>query len=62
METDKQYLSQVTKNDMKEIAEAANAYAGAGIDIQRNPDGMEISIDRSQFTRWVKVIMNGGTI
>ena len=62
MEANKAYITEVSKTDLKEIASAANAYPGDGIDIQRRDDGMCISIDRSQLTRWVKTIINGGSI
>lgn len=62
MEPNKQYITQITSRDLKEIAEAANAHPGDGIEIERTENGMLIRIDRGQFERWVKTIINGGNI
>ena len=62
MNANKKYLSDITKKDLEEIAAAANAHGGDGIDVVPTNDGLEISIDRGQFTRWVKTIMSGGNI
>lgn len=62
MDANKSHITEITKKDLEEIAGAANMYPGDGIDISRNQDGYEIKIDRDQLTRWVKTIMNGGTI
>lgn len=62
MNADKQYITQLSRQDLKEIYEVVNIHAADGIDIKRKPDGLEVSIDRSQLTRWVKTIINGGTI
>ena len=62
MDANKKYLSDITKKDLEEIAAAANAHGGDGIDVVPTNDGLEISIDRGQFTRWVKTIMSGGNI
>lgn len=62
MEPNKQYITQITTRDLKEIASAANAYAGDGIEVERTESGMLIRIDRGQLERWVKTIINGGNI
>lgn len=62
MDKDKAYITEISKADLREIAAAANTFAGDGIDVTRTDEGLMISIDRSQFTRWVKTIMNGGNI
>ena len=62
MEPNKQYITQINTRDLKEIASAANAYSGDGIEIERTENGMLIRIDRGQFERWVKTIINGGNI
>lgn len=62
MDRKKEYITQITKSDLEEMADAANTYSGDGIDVDHTPDGLMISIDRSQLTRWVKTIINGGTI
>lgn len=62
MDSRKRYITQLTVKDMAELAAAANAHGGEGIDVIPTADGLEISIDRSKFTRWVKTIINGGAI
>ena len=62
MKADKKYLTQVTRQDLSEMADAANSYGGDGIDVKRTQDGLEISIDKAQFTRWVRILMNGGKL
>ena len=62
MDCEKRYITEITRRDLKEIAMATNAHGGDGIDVTPGEDGLEISIDRGQLTRWVKTIVNGGTI
>lgn len=62
MDKNKRYITQLSGTDMREIADAANIHAADGIDIVRTPEGLEVSIDRDQLTRWVKTIINGGNI
>lgn len=62
MDKNKRYITQLSGTDMREIADAANIHAADGIDIVRTPEGLEVSIDRAQLTRWVKTIINGGNI
>ena len=62
MKADKRYITQITKQDLKEIADAANSYGGDGIDVKPTANGLEISIDKEQFSRWVRVIMQGGKL
>ena len=62
MDANKRHITDITRRDLEEIAAAANAHGGDGIDVTPSNDGLEISIDRGQFTRWVKTIMNGGAI
>lgn len=62
MDPNKKYITQITKHDLKELADVANVYPGDGIDISRNEDGLMISVDRSQLTRWIKTIVAGGNI
>ncbi len=62
MDANKKHITDITRRDLKEIADAANSYGGDGIDVVHTNDGLEISIDRGQFTRWVKTIMSGGNI
>lgn len=62
MDADKKHITDITRRDLKEIADAANSYGGDGIDVVRTNDGLRVSVDRDQLTRWVKTIMNGGNI
>lgn len=62
MDANKRHITDITRRDIKEIADAANAYGGDGIDVERTNDGLKVSVDRGQLTRWVKTIMNGGNI
>lgn len=62
MDANKRHITDITRRDLNEIADAANAYGGDGIDVERTNDGLKVSVDRGQLTRWVKTIMNGGNI
>lgn len=62
MDKNKRHITEITRRDIEEIADAANMQPGVGIDIQRTADGLEISIDRGQLARWVKTIIQGGNI
>lgn len=62
MNADKKHITDITRRDLQEIAAAANSYGGDGIDVDRTNDGLRVSVDRDQLTRWVKTIMNGGNI
>ena len=41
MTADKQHITQITKQDLREIADAANSYGGDGINVNRTGDGLE---------------------
>ena len=62
MKPDKKYLTQITSQDLREIADAANAFGGDGINVQRTQDGLEISIDKEQLSRWIRVVVQGGKL
>ena len=62
MDANKKHITDITRRDLEEIADAANAYGGDGIDVERTNDGLKVSVDRGQLTRWIKTIMNGGNI
>ena len=62
MTADKQHITQITKQDLREIADAANSYGGDGINVNRTGDGLEISIDKEQLSRWVRVLIRGGKL
>ena len=62
MDGDKKYITQLSAQDLKEIAMAANTHSGEGIDVIPTSEGLEISIDRAWLTRCVRKIMNGEPI
>ena len=62
MDPNKSHITEITRRDLEEIAETVNMRSGDGIEISRRGEGIEISIDRSQFARWVKTIVNEGNI
>lgn len=62
MRPDKKYIVQVTGKDMREIADAANAHGGEGVIVDRTQDGLEISIDKVQLTRWIRIVIAGGVL
>ena len=62
MDANKKHITDITRRDLEEIADAANSYGGDGIDVERTNDGLRVSVDRGQLTRWVKTIMYGGNI
>ncbi len=62
MDAQKRHITEITRRDLEEIAAAANAFGGDGIDVIPTVNGLSIEIDRDQFTRWVKTIINGGNI
>ena len=62
MDRNKRYITQITRADLRDIADAANAYGGDGIDVHKTQNGLMVEIDRNQLTRWVKTIINGGHI
>lgn len=62
MKSDKKYLTQITRQDLQEIADAANSFGGDGINVQRTQNGLEISIDKEQLSRWIRVVVRGGKL
>lgn len=62
MDSNKTYVTQISKKDLEEIADVCNIHAGIGIEITRTDQGLEVSVDRDQLTRWVRKILQGGSI
>lgn len=62
MDGSKNYVFQLTKDDIKKISEVVNVQPGSGIDLQRNNGRLEISIDRQQLRMWVQAIIRGSEI
>lgn len=59
MDANKSYVTQITKNDLKEMADAANTHAGEGIVVTPTKDGLEISIDRQYLKMCIKACIAG---
>lgn len=62
MDADKTHITNITKQDLREIAAAANAYGGEGIDVKLTADGLEISIDKNQLAYWIKYVVAGNSL
>ena len=62
MDKNKQYITEISKSDMEQLADAANLYAGEGIDVERTSTGLEISIDRQKLRRWIQMVIEGKSI
>ena len=62
MNANKKYITEITRTDLREIADAANAYGGNGIDVHRTGQGLKIEIDRQQLVRWIKAVVAGRNI
>lgn len=59
MDSNKSYLTQLNKQDLKELADVANIHAGEGIDLVRGSDGIEISIDRQYLKSCFRAFLDG---
>lgn len=55
MKADKEYITQVTAGDLREIAQAANLRPGIGIYVKRNGDALEVGISQEAFKRMVYI-------
>ncbi len=53
MSPDKEYVTQITKNDLREIAAVTNMKAGDGIELVPDPSGVTIRVDKEQLKRWM---------
>jgi len=62
MKADKQYITQITSEDLKEIAEAANIHGSDGIILSKDGDGLAVSIDKQALRMWVNEIIKGKEI
>jgi len=62
MKADIKYITQISANDLKEIAGVVNMETGDGIQIDRSQSGVRISIDKQAIRMWVQTIINGGQI
>lgn len=58
----KRYITQLSKDDMKAIAAAANMHAGVGLEINNDGNGLEISIDKQTLRMFVRAIIAGKEI
>lgn len=56
-----EYVTQLTREDLKEIAQACNLESGIGIVVERREGAVRISIDQAQLKRWMwNFYRNGG--
>ena len=62
MNSNKKYITEITGSDMREIAMAANAHGGDGIDVSKKDSGLEISIDLKFLQEVVLRILRGQSL
>ena len=62
MDGKKKYLIQITGSDLREIAMAANAHGGDGINVAPCDNGLEISIDLQFLQEVVLRILRGQSL
>jgi hypothetical protein len=62
MRSDKKHLTEITGSDLREIAMAANAYGGDGINVMPVGDRLEISIDLQFLQEVVLRILRGQSL
>ena len=62
MDANKKYLIEITGSDLREIAMAANAHGGDGINILKNDNGLEVSIDLQFLQEVVLRILRGQSL
>lgn len=62
MNRNKQYITEISKSDMEQLADAANLHSGEGIEVERTSTGLEISIDRQKLRRWIQMVIEGKPI
>lgn len=61
MNSNVEYVTQLTREDLKDIARACNLVPGVGILVERSEDSVRISIDQAQLKRWMwNFYRNGG--
>ena len=61
MDANIEYITQIKKSDLRDIAAATNPQPGAGMSIERTSDGFRFSIDENQLKRMMWLfIRNGG--
>lgn len=62
MDGKKKYLTEITRSDLMEIAMAANAHGGDGINVLPCEAGLEISIDLQFLQEVVMRILRGQSL
>lgn len=55
MKLDKEYITQISADDLREIAQAANLRQGVGVRVDRVRDALEVSISQEAFKRMVYI-------
>lgn len=49
MKKDVKYITELTRSDLKEIAEAVNMKPGFIVNVTKKDDGVEIAVDKGAF-------------
>jgi len=62
MDANKKYITQLSAKDLREIAQAANVYAGEGLIVTHNDDGICIKVDTSMLQMWIRHVIAGYNI
>ena len=60
MRTDIKHITEISRRDLKEIADVVNLRGGDGIDVDKTDSGLVISIDGDYLAAVVKRIIYGG--
>ena len=55
-----EYITQLTKSDLKRILTGETIKAGDCVEITQYGDGIQISVNQSQFKRWVYAFYHNG--
>lgn len=60
MTPNKEHITQITKDDLREIAAVANLKSGDGIELVPEQSGMIVRIDKEQLKRWMWTFWKNG--
>ena len=56
------YITQISRDDLAELAALTNLTVGPGIEVSKNADAVKIEVNQSQLRRWMRAFYaNGGT-
>lgn len=54
------YITQITAEELREVAAAANTHGGDLVIVNRQEDGLEISVDMQQLRDFVQRVIREG--